>query len=131
MANDFAYTKELPGASLADAETRVRAALKEEGFGVLTEIDIQAAFKEKLGLDRAPYKILGACNPKLASQALAADPAIGVLLPCNVTVFQGGGGVTTVQAVNPIAMFSVVNTPGAEAIAQDVDERIRRVMDSL
>ena len=126
----YAYTKRA-GGSVEEAAGRVRAALAEEGFGVLTEIDVQATLKAKLDVDRKPYVILGACNPPLADQALQAEPPIGVLLPCNVTVFEGDDGHTYVQAINPVALFSIVEMPDVQPIAELVAEKIRRVLDSL
>lgn len=127
---NYAYTKQV-GEPVEEAAGRVRAALAEEGFGVLTEIDVQATLKAKLGVDRKPYVILGACNPPLADQALQAEPPIGVLLPCNVTVFEGDDGHTYVQAINPMALFSVVEGPAVQPIAELVAEKLRRVLDSL
>lgn len=126
----YAYTKRV-GGSVEEAAGRVRAALAEEGFGVLTEIDVQATLKAKLDVDRKPYVILGACNPPLADRALQAEPPIGVLLPCNVAVFEGDDGHTYVQAINPVALFSVVEMPDVQPIAELVAEKIRRVLDSL
>lgn len=126
----YAYTKQV-GEPVEEAADRVRAALAEEGFGVLTEIDVQATLKSKLDVDRKPYVILGACNPPLADRALQAEPPIGVLLPCNVTVFEGDDGHTYVQAIDPVALFSVVEAPDVQPIAELVAEKIRRVLDSL
>ena len=109
----------------------VVAALKTEGFGVLTEIDIKDKLKEKLGVEFRRYKILGACNPPLAHQALTADLAIGVLLPCSVVVYENDGGTATVIAVDPQQMMS---TPGMESFAEvaaQVSERLGRVIASL
>ena len=128
---DYAFTRALPGVSLQDAVARVRQALSAEGFGVLTEIDVQATLKQKIGVERRPYLILGACNPKLAHQALQAEPAIGVFLPCNVDVFEGDDGVTYVQTVRPDTMFGLVKNPGVAPIAEEVGARLRRVLEAL
>ena len=126
----YAYTKQV-GEPVEEAADRVRAALAEEGFGVLTEIDVQATLKSKLDVDRKPYVILGACNPPLADRALQAEPPIGVLLPCNVTVFEGDDGHTYVQAIDPVALFSVIGVPDVQPISELVAEKIRRALDSL
>jgi uncharacterized protein (DUF302 family) len=109
----------------------VTDALKAEGFGVLTEIDVKATLKKKLDVDFRPYKILGACNPPLAYRALQAAPEIGLLLPCNVTVQYVAEGVTDVSLVNPMAMMSVVPHPDLESVARDAAERLDRVAAAL
>ncbi len=126
----YAHTRRFE-APLPDVVTRVRAALSTEGFGVLTEIDVQATLKKKLEVDRKPYLILGACNPGLANQALNADPGIGVFLPCNVDVFEGEDGATYVQAVRPDLMFKLVENPALSPIAGEVDVKLRRVMERI
>ena len=111
---------------------RVTDALKAEGFGVLTEIDVKATLKKKLDVDFRPYKILGACNPPLAHRALTADPQIGLLLPCNVVVAQGEEeGMIDVSLIDPISMLGVVNNPDVESVAQDARARLERVTESL
>ncbi len=109
---------------------RVREALKAEGFGVLAEIDVQAALKEKLGVEHGKYVILGACNPPLAHKALTAEPDLGVLLPCNVVVYESEAA-TRVVAVNAGAMLGVVGNPALDEIAGEVQTRLTRVMESL
>jgi len=116
---------------MEEAEQRAIAALKDEGFGVLTEIDVQATLKQKIDVDRKPYKILGACNPKLANEALQAEPDLGLLLPCNVVVREEDNGSTTVAIVDPAAMFTVVDKPEMEAMAQDVRVRFERIMAAI
>lgn len=116
---------------MEEAEQRAIAALKDEGFGVLTEIDVQATLKQKIDVDRKPYKILGACNPKLANEALQAEPDLGLLLPCNVVVREEDNGSTTVAIVDPAAMFTVVDKPEMEALAQDVRVRFERIMAAI
>jgi len=128
---NYAHTRRLGGMTQEQAIARVREALATEGFGVLTEIDVQATLKKKLGVDRKPYVILGACNPALAHKALEAEPAIGVLLPCNVDVFEGEDGAAWVQAVRPTTLFRVVDNPAVQPIAEDVDARLQRVLEKL
>lgn len=111
----------------AHAAERVRAELESEGFGVLCEIDVQATLKSKLGVDREPYLILGACNPPLAHQALAAEPELGALLPCNVAVYRQNGQ-TRISAVDPERMLSIVDNPALEPVAADVWQRLARVV---
>ena len=114
-----------------DALKRVIEALKTEGFGILTEIDMQDTFKKKLNVDFRPYKILGACNPTFAHRALTAAPEVGLLLPCNVTVVQMDDDLIQVSVVDPSVMMSVVPNDSLKQIAQEVRERLQRVMKSL
>ncbi len=115
----------------ATALEQVTAALKAEGFGVLTEIDVKETLKKKLDVDFRPYKILGACNPPLAYRALSAAPEVGLLLPCNVTVAYVEDGVTEVALVDPLAMLGVVQHPGLESIAEEAGARLDRVAAAL
>lgn len=109
---------------------RVTQALAKEGFGVLTEIDVAATLKKKLGLDMPPYRILGACNPQFAHKALEAEPEIGALLPCNVVVRQTGGK-TVVDIMDPLAVMQLVGKPEVEKIANEVRGRLDRVLAAL
>lgn len=111
-----------------DAVERVRDELKADGFGVLCEIDVQATMKEKLGVDGEPYLILGACNPPLAHQALQAEPELGVLLPCNVVVYERDGH-THVSAVDAERMLSIVDNDQLAEIAADVKHRLAAVVE--
>lgn len=113
-----------------DAVGRVRELLAEQGFGVLTEIDVQATLKAKLDVDVEPYLILGACNPPLAHRALQADPSIGVLLPCNVVV-RVTDGTTVVQAMDPQLLVSVVGRPELQDVADEAGTRLREALDQL
>ena len=113
------------------ALARVIAALKVEGFGILTEIDVKDTLKKKLNVDFRPYKILGACNPPLAYKALTAAPEVGLLLPCNVTVVQIDDNLIDVSLVDPIAMMGVVAYPGLQPVAGEARDRLDRVAVSL
>ena len=114
----------------ADAILAVTAALKEEGFGVLTEIDVKKTFKVKLDADFREYVILGACNPNLAYKALSHDLDIGLLLPCNVIVYAEGDG-SAVSIIDPMQMLDVANKPEMATVAEEARERLTRVVDAL
>ena len=113
------------------AIARVTEALKAEGFGVLTQIDVQATFEAKLDVDFRPYRILGACNPTLAHRALTAAPEVGLLLPCNVTVSQADDGQVQVSIVDPLTMLGVAVQEVLEPIAEEAAERLARVVAAL
>jgi len=114
----------------AEAVERVRAALKDQGFGVLTEIDVSATMKAKLDADMPPYIILGACNPPLAYRALTADPEVGMLLPCNVVVREADG-VVLVEAMDPAAAMGIVGNPAIEAVAIEAKARLTKALHAL
>ena len=110
---------------------KVTGALKAEGFGILTEIDIQAALKKKLDVDFRPYKILGACNPPFAHKALLAEDKIGTMLPCNVIVQDMGNGQTEVAAVNPVASMQAVKNDSLGEVAGVIEAKLKKVIESL
>lgn len=110
---------------------RVTEALKGEGFGVLSDIDVAKTLNTKLGVDQAPYRILGACNPQYAHQALTAEPEIGVLLPCNVVVRQDAEGDVQVMFMDPMTVLSLVDNPKVPELASDVRARLDRVLEAV
>lgn len=114
-----------------EAISKVTEALKTEGFGVLTEIDVKATLKKKIDVDRKPYTILGACNPALANQAINADPDIGLLLPCNVLVREEDDGAITVAFMDPAAVLGLVEQSGVEQLAGEVRGKLEKVRDQL
>ena len=113
------------------AVERTTAALKAEGFGVLTTIDVRQTFKQKLDKDFRKYLILGACNPPLAHKALETELEIGLVLPCNVIVYESGPGKSVVAAMAPLSAMSVVGNPGLMPVAQEADQRLRRALGTL
>lgn len=126
----YGYTTRLPEAFTPAVVERVKAALKEQGFGVLTEIDVKATLRDKLAVDMEDYLILGACNPPLVHRALGVDREIGLLLPCNVVV-RADGEATLVQALDPQVMVSVTGRPELKPVADDAAARLRAALDSL
>lgn len=127
----YYLNKTLPATSFDAAMGQVTTALKNEGFGVLTEIDVQATLKKKIGADFKPYKILGACNPHFAHKALQNEDKIGVFLPCNVVVEEHDNGEVEVFAVDPIASMSAVNNEALGGIAQEIQQKLKRVVEAL
>lgn len=127
----YGFTTTLTNISFADALDKTIAALKTEGFGVLSDIDVQRAMKEKLDAEMPPYRILGACNPPLAHQALQAEPDIGLLLPCNVIVREEAPGRVVVGFLDPQTMVALVGKPGVKAVADQAEARLRRVCAAL
>ena len=125
----YTYNRVLSGASLDEADGRVREALQAEGFGVLTEIDVQATMKKKLDADMDGYRILGACNPKLAFKAIGSEPRIGAMLPCNVILRELDGGVE-ISAIDPAASMSAVDNGDLHEIAAAVGEMLQRAVDA-
>lgn len=124
----FGKTLDLP---YPEAVSKVRAALAEQDFGILTEIDVRAKLKEKLDIDFRPYIILGACNPRMAHKALSVEIDLGTLLPCNVVVYTDPEGRTTVMAMDPAGVLDVVANPAMTTIAQEVRERLKAALESL
>jgi len=126
----YGFRKQLDGVAFAEALRRTTEALKSEGFGVLTEIDVQATLKAKLGVDWPGYRILGACNPPLAHRALAAEPEIGLLLPCNVVVAETERG-SEVQIADPAEMFKIVDNRELAPLSDEVGGKLRRVLERV
>ncbi|MEX5516604.1 DUF302 domain-containing protein [Pseudophaeobacter sp. 1A09344] len=125
----YTMDRKLDGATMDAADERVRAALTEAGFGVLTEIDVQATMKKKLGEDMADYRILGACNPKMAHQALGMEPRVGAMLPCNVILREVDGGVE-VSAIDPVASMQAIDNPDLTRVAGQVRDMLARVVNN-
>ncbi len=124
----YGYTREFPDTSVADAVRRVTEALKSEGFGVLTSIDMKDTLHKKIGVDIPELVILGACNPQLAYRALTAERGVTLLLPCNVTVGAGDAGQAVVQMARPQPMFDVVKNPALAPVVEEADQRLRNAL---
>jgi uncharacterized protein (DUF302 family) len=117
---------------LDQVDQRVRDELQKEGFGILTEIDVKATLKAKLDVEFKPYKILGACNPPLAHRALTEEVDIGLLLPCNVILYEGDSpGTTVVGVINPAVQLGITGRPDIQPLAEEVGTRMRRALDAL
>ncbi len=130
MSTAYGFSKKLD-APYEQAKKKIIAALKEQGFGVLTEIDIKATLKKKLDVDFRRYVILGACNPPLAHQALSAELEIGLLLPCNVIVYETQDGGAVVSALNPAAAMGIVDNPALAEVAEQVTGKLQQAVDSI
>lgn len=128
MNYQFSKTIQLP---FDEAIAHVTEALKNEGFGILTEIDVQATLKKKLNVDFKPYKILGACNPPFAYEALKAEDKIGAMLPCNVIVQMQTEGQVEVSAVDPVASMMAIDNPALSAIATEIQGKLKKVIENL
>jgi uncharacterized protein (DUF302 family) len=128
MSYHFSKSLDLP---FEQAVARVIEVLKKEGFGVLTDIDVSATMKAKLGEDFRPYRILGACNPQLAYRALTLEDKIGTMLPCNVIVQQHDRGGVEVSAVDPVASMQAIDNPGLAEVADEVQARLKKVIAGL
>ena len=126
----YSFSTQLTG-TLEEIEEKLLSALSDEGFGVLTEIDVQATLKNKLGVEKRPYKILGACNPSLANRAIEAEPDIGLLLPCNVVIREEEDGAMTVAFMDPESVLSLVTGGDVTDLAQEVRSRLLRVRQTL
>jgi uncharacterized protein (DUF302 family) len=127
----YYYSKQLKNVSFDEAAEKVTEALKLEGFGVLTEIDVKATFKKKLDVDFRPYKILGACNPPYAHKALSAEDKIGIMLPCNVIIQETADGSIEVAAVDPVASMSAIENPKLMDIATEIQQKLKTVIEKL
>jgi uncharacterized protein (DUF302 family) len=130
MTNKYGMSQPLQ-MSYTDAVPAVKAALQKEGFGVLSEIDVKATLKQKLGVEYKPYIILGACNPNLAYRGLQSEPELGLLLPCNVIVYDAGDGTSTVSILDPMQMVGAADNPDLQPVADEAAERLQRVLQHL
>jgi uncharacterized protein (DUF302 family) len=128
MNYGYSRTVDLP---LEDAIDKVTGSLGDQGFGVLTTIDVKATLKKKLDIDRRPYVILGACNPQFAHQALEMEEQLGLLLPCNVVVYEAEDGGTVIAAIDAHAMMSVVENDALDGVASEVNPRLRAAIDAV
>ncbi len=129
MTYYYSKTTELP---FMEAVARTREALKDQGFGIITEIDVTGTFKEKLDVDFRPYIILGACNPKAAHEALMQEDKVGLMLPCNVIVQQqAAGGGSEIAAIDPVASMAAIANPGLQAKAEEIGANLRLALDSI
>lgn len=126
----YTINRTLEGVSFDDADRRTREALSAKGFGVLTEIDVKATMKMKIDADMEPYTILGACNPKMAWEAIGIEPKVGAMLPCNVILRQVDGGVE-VSAIDPVASMSAIDNPELHKVAGQVRDLLREAVNTV
>ncbi|MFG6562406.1 DUF302 domain-containing protein [Sulfitobacter sp. 1A15299] len=125
----YAYNRVLRGVSIDDAEKRVRAALADKGFGVLTVIDVKTTMKEKIDVDMDGYRILGACNPEMAHKAIGIEPRVGAMLPCNVILRETNGG-TEISAINPVASMQAIDNDQLHEVAAEVRDMLCETVDA-
>jgi uncharacterized protein (DUF302 family) len=125
------YFSKILSASFDEAVGRTVESLKKEGFGVLTDIDVQATLKNRLNIDFPPYRILGACHPPYAYEALKKETKIGTMLPCNVIVREAGSGEVEVAAIDPVASMQAVENPALKGVALTVRQKLKNVVESL
>ncbi len=128
---NYYFSTTLKNVTFETAKEKVTAALKKEGFGILTNINVQETLKKKIDVDFRPYEILGACNPHFAYKALSAEDKIGIMLPCNVIIEENENGTIVVSAVDPIASMGAVENNSLEEIAKEVQQKLKQVINSL
>jgi uncharacterized protein (DUF302 family) len=125
----YTYNRTLTGVDIDAADTRIRAALKDNGFGILTEIDVKATMKKKIDVEMQPYRILGACNPKMAYKAIGIEPRVGAMLPCNVILRAIDGG-TEISAIDPVASMQAIDNDELHSVAGEVRDMMRTAVDA-
>lgn len=125
----YTYGRTLTGVSIDDAEKRIRDALSERGFGVLTEIDVKTVMKQKIDVDMDGYRILGACNPQMAHRAIGIEPRVGAMLPCNVILRETDGG-TEISAIDPVASMQAIDNDQLHDVAGEVRDMLREAVDA-
>ncbi|WP_417809729.1 DUF302 domain-containing protein [Thioclava sp.] len=125
----YTYDRIMKDVGIDDAEMRIRQALSDKGFGVLTEIDVKATMKQKIDVDMAPYRILGACNPKMAHQAIGIEPRVGAMLPCNVILRKIDSG-TEISAIDPVASMQAIDNNELHKVAGEVRDMLRAAVDA-
>lgn len=125
----YTYNRTLPDVDIDAADTRVRASLADHGFGILTEIDVKATMKKKIDVDMEPYRILGACNPKMAYKAIGIEPRVGAMLPCNVILRTVDGG-TEISAIDPVASMQAIDNDELHNVAGEVRDMMRAAVDA-
>jgi len=130
MPMSYYFSKTLP-VTFEDAVRRSIEGLKQEGFGIITEIDVKETFKNKINVDFRKYRILGACNPMLAHEALKLEDKVGTMLPCNVVVQDVGGGMTEVAAIDPVASMQAIDNPGLKQAAEQVGAKLKKFIEAL